>query len=118
MEEKELEKLQKLAEQKRKQLDRQNKYMKDKYDRIALMMPKGMREVINNRAKEKGYKTITDYLKALVEKDINTAAAPNVVMDHEQIKPLILECPEIKSDYDILDTYRPIRTPVRVTKTY
>lgn len=116
MEEKELEKLQKLAEQKRKQLDRQNKYMRDKYDRIALMMPKGMREVINNRAKEKGYKTITDYLKALVEKDINTAAAPDVVADHEQIKPLVLECPEIKSDYDILDTYRPIRTPEELAK--
>lgn len=94
----------------------QNDYIKNKYDRIALALPKGYKAIIDSRTKTNGFKNTTDYIKALIDKDLNTAAAPDVVADHEQNKPLILECPEIQSDYDVLDTYRPIRTPEELQK--
>lgn len=94
----------------------QNDYIKNKYDRIALALPKGYKAIIDSRTKTNGFKNTTDYIKYLIDKDLNTAAAPDVVADHEQIKPLVLECPEIQSDYDVLDTYRPIRTPEELQK--
>ena len=118
MEEKEIEKLQKIAEQKRKQLDRQNKYMREKYDRIALMMPKGMREIINNRASEKGYKTITDYLKALVEKDINTDKTPAAAMPEPipEITPKNSYNPALYA-FDDNEDYIPPKKPIEYDYT-
>lgn len=73
MDNEQLERLQKLEKQKRKQLDRQNKYVRENYDRIGVALPKGQKAIIENRAKEKGYKTITEYVKALIDQDINGA---------------------------------------------
>lgn len=69
MDDKEL--LAKYKAQKKKQLKRQNEYMMNKYDRIALLLPKGSRTELEKRMTEKGYKTITEYLKALIDNDIN-----------------------------------------------
>ena len=63
--------LEKFKAQKKKQLKRQNEYMMNKYDRIALLLPKGSRAELEKRMTEKGYKTITEYLKALIDNDIN-----------------------------------------------
>ena len=64
-----LKEYEKLKAQKEKQLKRQNEYMKNNYDRIALLLPKGSREKIQLTAINKGYKTITDYIRGLIEKD-------------------------------------------------
>lgn len=71
MDNKIIERLEKFEKQKKKQLERQNKYMQEKYDRIALLLPKGSREKISNKAAEKGYKNITEYLKSLIDADLN-----------------------------------------------
>jgi len=63
--------LEKLERQKRKQLDRQNKYINANYDRIGIALPKGSKEKIEQRAAEKGYKNITEYLKNLIDTDFN-----------------------------------------------
>ncbi len=47
------------------------KYVKDNYDRIPINVKKGEREIIFNRAKEKGFKSITEYVKDLIKNDIN-----------------------------------------------
>lgn len=71
MDNKIIERLEKFEKQKKKQLERQNKYMQEKYDRIALLLPKGSREKISNKAAEKGFKNITEYLKSLIDADLN-----------------------------------------------
>lgn len=72
--EKERAELEKLRKQKEKQLKRQNEYVKQNYDKIGLAVPKGQKAIIENRAKEKGFKNITEYLKALINQDASTAA--------------------------------------------
>jgi predicted HTH transcriptional regulator len=88
MTEEEKNRLDKLEQQRKKQLKRQNNYMMEKYDRIALLLPKGSRQELEKRMTEKGFKTVTEYLKDLIEKDKKTAAGT----DREQ-KP---ENPEEK----------------------
>ena len=110
------EELEKIAEKYKKRNQYINQWQKDKYYRLTVLIPKEQKETITGTAKEKGFNTVSDYIKSLIDKDLNTAAAPDVVTDHEQIKPLVLECPEIESDYDVLDTYRPIRTPEELQK--
>lgn len=53
----------------------QNEYIKSKYDRLALALPKGYKTIINSRAKEKGFRNTTDYIKALIDQDASGAAA-------------------------------------------
>lgn len=47
-----------------------NDYMKNKYDRVVLLLPKGYRDIINNALQEKGYKSANEYFKALIDQDI------------------------------------------------
>ena len=47
-----------------------NKFQKDNYDRIALNVKKGEKDIIANFAKEKGYTSITEYIKSLIYKDM------------------------------------------------
>ena len=69
MTEEEKNRLEKLEKQKRKQLDRQNKFINENYDRIGIALPKGQKAEIEKRAAEKGFKTITEYIKYLLDKD-------------------------------------------------
>ncbi len=50
-----------------------NKYQKDNYDRIALNVKKGYKEVIRQHAQQKGYETITEYINALINADMENA---------------------------------------------
>ena len=65
----------------------QNDYIKNKYDRIALALPKGYKAVIDFRSKKKGFKNTTDYIKALIDQDASTEseALPGV-QEPEPIK--------------------------------
>lgn len=47
-------------------------YVKDKYDRLPINVKKGEKEIILKRAKEKGFNSITEYIKDLIYKDINS----------------------------------------------
>lgn len=51
------------------QIKYQNKYIKEKYDRVGLTMPKGKKEVIKSRALEEGM-SINEYINSLIDKDI------------------------------------------------
>ena len=45
-------------------------FAKDNYDRIALNVKKGDKELIANRAKKVGYDSITEYIKHLIYDDM------------------------------------------------
>lgn len=77
VDENEKNRLEKLEKQKRKQLDRQNKYINDNYDRIGIVVPKGQKAIIENRSKEKGFKNITEYIRYLIENDIKQDGSPD-----------------------------------------
>jgi len=68
---KEFEKLRKSHE---KQLKRQNEYIKNNYDRFGFALPKGQKAIIENHYKSRGFKNITEYIKALIENDLKTPA--------------------------------------------
>lgn len=57
--------------QKFDQIEYNNEYIRKNYDRINFTAPKGFKEIIDIRAKELGYKNIGQYIKALIEKDLN-----------------------------------------------
>ena len=50
-----------------------NEYQKNKYDRIICLLPKGQREQIENRMTQKNIKTISDYLRSLIDDDLKKA---------------------------------------------
>jgi len=64
--------LEKLRKRREKQLKRQNDYVRKNYDRFGFALPKGQKAIIENHYKNRGYKNITEYIKALIEKDMNT----------------------------------------------
>ena len=47
------------------------KYIKERYDRVGLTMPKGKKEVIKARALEEGI-SINEYINALIDRDIQS----------------------------------------------
>lgn len=53
------------------QIEYQNKYIKEKYDRVGLTMPKGKKEIIKARSLEEGM-SINEYINALIDKDIQS----------------------------------------------
>ena len=53
------------------QIEYQNKYIKEKYDRVGLTMPKGKKEIIKARALEEGM-SINEYINAIIDKDIQS----------------------------------------------
>lgn len=48
-----------------------NDYMRKKYDRIAVLLPKGYKDIINDVIQAQGYKSANEYIKHLIDKDIN-----------------------------------------------
>lgn len=74
MNEQEKKRLELLEASEKKLKDRykyQNDYIKNNYDKIVLTIPKGYKKEVENRAESKGFKKITEYLKALIENDLN-----------------------------------------------
>lgn len=55
----------------------QNDYIKNKYDRIALALPKGYKAMIDSMTTKKGFKNTTDYIKYLIDNDINQDSSPD-----------------------------------------
>lgn len=52
-----------------------NDFAKEKYDRIALNVPKGTKPKIEIHRIKKGYKSLNDYINDLIRKDMNEAPA-------------------------------------------
>lgn len=46
-------------------------YQKNNYDRTVILLDKGKRKEVDEIAKSKGFKSITEYVKYLIEKDQN-----------------------------------------------
>lgn len=44
-----------------------NTYMKNNYDRVVLLLPKGTKEQLENRSKKGGFKSVNDYLKNVID---------------------------------------------------
>ncbi len=54
-----------------KSTEYKNKFIAQKYDRINLTVPKGLKEQISNRSEELGM-SVNGYLNALVKKDFDS----------------------------------------------
>ena len=52
------------------QIAYQNAYIKKKYDRINLTVPKGRKEEIKKKAKAEG-KSVNEYINSLINNDMN-----------------------------------------------
>ena len=46
-----------------------NDYMKNKYDRIAVLLPKGYKNMIDEKAALNGFKSVNEYIKFLIDQD-------------------------------------------------
>lgn len=64
----ELEELEKKVKARNKYL---NDFQKSRYDRLVLLLPKGDKQKVENVAKTRGFRTTTDYIKSLIETDLN-----------------------------------------------
>ena len=51
-------------------------YQKNNYDRTVILFDKGKRKQIDEIAKNKGFKSITEYVKYLIDKDLNQDGQP------------------------------------------
>ncbi len=47
-----------------------NDFIKETYDTIKVQVPKGQKEIIKEHAKNKGYKSVNEYIKTLIQRDI------------------------------------------------
>lgn len=47
----------------------QNKYNKEKYDSVTIVVPKGEKDVIKQAAKERG-KSVSEYIRDLIKADL------------------------------------------------
>lgn len=52
------------------QFEYQNNYVKEKYDRISLIVPKGRKEEIKKKAAAEG-KSVNEYINSLIDNDMN-----------------------------------------------
>lgn len=57
-----------------KQLDRQNSYAKDNYDKIGIVVKKGRKPEILEHAKKMGFKNMTQYITHLIDEDMSKNA--------------------------------------------
>lgn len=48
-----------------------NQYQKEKYDRITILRKSGDKEKLNQIAKEKGYRSITEFINACIDEKLN-----------------------------------------------
>lgn len=81
MNEQEKKRLEMLEASEKKLKDRykyQNEYIKNNYDKIVLTLPKGFKKEVDNIAKNKGFKNITEYVKELLKNEINAAGGESV----------------------------------------
>lgn len=48
-----------------------NEYQKEKYDRITILRKNGEKERLTKIAKDKGYRTVTEFINACIDEKIN-----------------------------------------------
>lgn len=48
-----------------------NEYQKEKYDRITILRKSGEKERLTKIAKDKGYRTVTEFINACIDEKIN-----------------------------------------------
>ena len=48
-----------------------NNFQKEKYDRIIVNVPKGQKEIIDNEAKKRGYKSLNAFVVAAINEKLN-----------------------------------------------
>ena len=58
---------------KKDKMEYDNKYIKENYDTIKLLVPKGEKEKIKQKAEKKGFKSMSEYIKTLIRDDAGGA---------------------------------------------
>ena len=48
-----------------------NQYQKENYDRITILRKNGDKEKLNQIAKEKGYRSVTEFINACIDEKLN-----------------------------------------------
>ena len=67
--------LEKIAEKYKKRNKYINEWQKTNYYRLTVLIPITDKNIITETAKNKGFKTVSDYIKSLIDNDINGAGA-------------------------------------------
>ena len=60
-----------MYESKKAAYDYINKYQKEKYDRITILRKTGEKERLTKIAKDKGYRTVTEFINACIDEKLN-----------------------------------------------
>ena len=60
-----------MDESKKAAYDYINKYQKEKYDRITILRKTGEKERLTQIAKDKGYRTVTEFINACIDEKLN-----------------------------------------------
>lgn len=121
MNDEEKKRIESLEQSEKKLKDRykyQNDYIKNNYDKIILTFPKGQKAEIEKHMSEKGYRKLTDYIKALIEYDMNANKTPAAAMP-ETIPEITPKNSYNTALYDFDDTedYIPPKKPIEYDYT-
>lgn len=73
-EKKELEKIKEKYQARNKYI---NNYMRNKYDRVVMLLPLGYKDKLNTAAKTGGFKSVNEFLKAVIDKELNQDTTPD-----------------------------------------
>ena len=60
-----------MADEKKEAYAYINKYQKEKYDRITILRKRGEKERLTAIAKDKGYRTVTEFINACIDEKLN-----------------------------------------------
>ena len=54
-----------------------NEYVREKYDRLNINVPKGKKELIKAHWKKKGYESLNSYINHLIDQDMEQTEEEN-----------------------------------------
>lgn len=66
------------------QIKYNNEFNKNNYDRIPIMIPKGMKEVLQKYAKENGYKSVNNMVIIAIENLTNVKIKDDLQRDQQK----------------------------------
>ena len=55
-----------------------NDFIKETYDTIKVQVPKGQKELIKEHAKKKGFKSVNEYMKDLINQDMERTGEKSI----------------------------------------
>lgn len=90
MNDKEKREFERLKEQRKRQIERQNKHIRERYDIISFTVEKGRKQAISDKIKEWGYKSMTEYINRLISVDFERMERA----EEEKRKERIFEVPK------------------------